>query len=130
MIETASWARRFLALFIDWIASSLVVLLIWGPNALDPDAISSFYVYGVFIAQSAILTATVGGSFGKLTTRLRTVRWDAPGRPVGLIPAILRQAMICLVIPPLVFKPDGRGLHDLFAHSATVRLQDLRTAAG
>jgi len=36
--------------------------------------------------------------------------------------ALLRQFLICLVIPPLVFRPDGRGLHDLVCGSATVPL--------
>ena len=30
--------------------------------------------------------------------------------------------LIALVIPPLVFRPDGRGLHDMAARSRTVRL--------
>jgi hypothetical protein len=33
--------------------------------------------------------------------------------------ALLRQVLICLVIPPLVFRPDGRGLHDMICGSAT-----------
>ncbi len=33
--------------------------------------------------------------------------------------------MIALVIPPLVYRPDGRGLHDIVAGSATVDLADL-----
>jgi hypothetical protein len=32
------------------------------------------------------------------------------------------------VIPPLVFKPDGRGLHDLYARSQTVPLRDYLAA--
>ena len=32
--------------------------------------------------------------------------------------------MICLVVPPLVFRPDGRGLHDMATGTATVTLQD------
>jgi hypothetical protein len=31
--------------------------------------------------------------------------------------------MVCLVIPPLVFRPDGRGLHDMVAGSTTVTLR-------
>jgi hypothetical protein len=31
--------------------------------------------------------------------------------------------MIALVIPPLVFRPDGRGLHDMTAGSYVVPLQ-------
>ena len=57
--------------------------------------------------------ALSGGSFGQLATRLRVVRTDGSGRPLGLLTALLRQVLICLVIPPLVFRPDGRGLHDM-----------------
>jgi hypothetical protein len=28
--------------------------------------------------------------------------------------------LVCLVVPPLVFKPDGRGLHDLAVGSVTI----------
>jgi hypothetical protein len=31
-----------------------------------------------------------------------------------------------VVVPPLIFRPDGRGLHDMAAGSMTVRLEDLR----
>jgi uncharacterized RDD family membrane protein YckC len=31
-----------------------------------------------------------------------------------------------LVIPPLVFRPDGRGLHDLLAGTATVTMETYR----
>jgi hypothetical protein len=34
---------------------------------------------------------------------------------------------VALVIPPLVFKPDGRGLHDVAVGSATVPLMTQRS---
>ena len=40
--------------------------------------------------------------------------------------ALLRAALVCLVIPPLVFRPDGRGLHDVVVGSATVELETAR----
>ena len=40
---------------------------------------------GVFILESTLLTALVGGSFGKLVTRLRVVRLDGTGRPLDLL---------------------------------------------
>ena len=127
MIETASWARRMLALVVDWFASTMVVLLLIGPSGWSDDRYSGFYTMAVYVIESTLLTATVGGSFGKLLTRLRVVRHDGSGRPVGLLPALARSVLICLVIPPLVFRPDGRGLHDMAAGTATVTLQ---TAAG
>ena len=43
------------------------------------------------------------------------------GRPLTLFRALLRQLLVCLVIPPLVFRPDGRGLHDLWTDSGAYR---------
>ena len=35
--------------------------------------------------------------------------------------------MVALVIPPLVYRPDGRGLHDLVAGTVTVTLDTFRS---
>jgi len=75
---------------------------------------------GVFVLESTLLTALAGGSFGKLATRLRVVRLDGSGRPLDLLQSLLRVVLVCLVVPPLVYKPDGRGLHDLAVGSATI----------
>lgn len=123
MIETASWGRRILALCVDWLASSLVVVLLIGTRGWSEDPASGFYVLGVFVLESALLMALAGGSFGQLATRLRVVRNDGTGRPVDLLRSLLRQLLVALVVPPLVYKPDGRGLHDLAAGSATVTVK-------
>lgn len=120
MIETASWLRRALALAVDWFASTLAVIFVLGTHHWD-----GFVVLGVYVLESAFLTALAGGSFGKLATRLRVVRSDGSGRPVDLLRALLRQVLVALVIPPLVFRPDGRGLHDVAAGTMTVRLASL-----
>jgi len=75
---------------------------------------------GLFILESTVLTALVGGSFGKLVTRLRVARVDGSGRPLDLLLSLARVVLVCLVVPPMVFKPDGRGLHDLAVGSVTV----------
>lgn len=128
MIETASWARRVLALFVDWFACMLVVMLVIGPGGWSEDPLSGFYTMGVFVLESTVFTALLGGSFGKLLTRLRVVRSDGSGRPIDLLSALLRSVLIVLVIPPLVFRPDGRGLHDILARSATVPFPSRRSA--
>jgi uncharacterized RDD family membrane protein YckC len=121
--ETASWARRILALLVDYAACWAVMLLIYGRDWFGNSSVPSIYLNLLFIGESAFLMALAGGSFGQLATRLRIVRVDGSPRPLGLIPALLRQVLICLVIPPLVFRPDGRGLHDLAVGSAVVPLQ-------
>jgi uncharacterized RDD family membrane protein YckC len=118
--ETASWGRRLLALIVDWLACMAITVLVLGPDGWSSSNVSGFYTLGIFVLEAAAFTALLGGSFGQLMTRLRVVRLD--GGRLGLLPALARSAMIALVIPPLVFKPDGRGLHDLVAGSRVVPL--------
>ena len=116
MLEYASWLRRIAALFIDWGASTLVTLGILGPGAYG-QASFSWVVLGVFAIEVAVLTTLAGGSFGQLLTRVRVLTTE--GRPLSLLLALARTILICLVVPPLVFRPDtGRGLHDLWTGSA------------
>jgi uncharacterized RDD family membrane protein YckC len=117
---TASWPRRILALFVDWTACNLVLLAVMGAQGWSDSRATGLYTTGLFILESTVLTALVGGSFGKLVTRLRVVRVDGSGRPLDLLHSLLRVVLVCLVVPPLVYKPDGRGLHDLAVGSATV----------
>lgn len=126
VFETASWLRRVAALAVDWLASTLLLL----PFVEYADRAFSLFTLLVFVGESAILTAVAGGSFGQLATRLRVVRADGSGRAIDLGRALARQALIAVVIPPLVYKPDGRGLHDMVAGSATVTLQEWRKQLG
>jgi len=126
--ETASWARRIGALVVDWVASTLVVIAFIGLD--DYTATGSpapAYVLAVYVVESALLTWLAGGSFGKIATRLRVVRADASTRPLSPLVLLARQVAVALVIPPLVYRPDGRGLHDVMAGTATVTLQVYRS---
>lgn len=121
-LPTASWARRFLALALDWVASTLVVLAIIGPDRYyDPGSPAGFLTLGVYVLQSSLLTWLNGGSFGKLATGLRVVPADGRFRAFNPLSLVLRQVMVALVVPPLVFRPDGRGLHDVLVGTATVK---------
>ena len=117
---TASWPRRILALFVDWTACNLVLVAVMGPQGWSDSRATGLYTIGLFILESTVLTALVGGSFGKLVTRLRVARVDGSGRPLDLLRSLARVVLVCLVVPPLVFKPDGRGLHDLAVGSVTI----------
>lgn len=119
--ETASWGRRVLALVVDWFACLLVVGL-FVPVFGTTGGPGGFYTLLLFVVESAVLTCTVGGSFGKLATRLRVVSVEGGGR-LDPLRSLARAILVALVIPPLVFRPDRRGLHDVAAGSATVTLQ-------
>ena len=116
-LEIASWARRIGALLIDGVASALVALAILGPDGYSR---STWAPLIVFFLQTSFGTALAGGSSGQLAPRVRVLGEDR--RPLSLFRALLRQALVCLVVPPLVFRPDGRGLHDLATRSAAYHL--------
>jgi uncharacterized RDD family membrane protein YckC len=116
--SVAGWGRRVAALFIDWFASLLVTRLIGAFTELSPDAERSLPLL-VFFLEVTLFTALAGGSFGQLALRIVVVRLD--GRPVTVLAALLRTLLICLVIPPVVFNRDNRGLHDLAVGTVTLR---------
>jgi len=127
MFKTASWGRRILALFVDWIASTLVVIAFVGIDEYgEPGSPAQLYTLLVFVIEAAVLTWLLGGSFGKLVTGLRVVPARGRGRLTNPLTLLARQAAIALVIPPLVFKEDGRGLHDVLAGTATVTMDTYR----
>ena len=89
--------------------------------------VASILVLPVYVVESALLTWLAGGSVGKLLTGLCVVPADGRLRKLNPLKALGRQVMVALVIPPLVFRADGRGLHDLFAGTSTVTFATLRT---
>jgi uncharacterized RDD family membrane protein YckC len=117
----ASWGRRILAIGIDWAVSWLVALALFPGTLTDETTTAAdiLLVPLIAVTQSTFFIVFLGGSFGHVTCRLGVVRLDR--RPVGLLRALLRSLGVYLVIPPLVFNQDNRGLHDLAAGTMLVR---------
>ena len=113
------WGRRVAALFVDWIASILVAGAVVGQGVMTSHGWEAWVPMLVFLVEASLLTALVGGSFGQLVLRIAVVRLDR--RPVSLLVALLRTLLICLVVPPVIYNRDRRGLHDLVAGTVTVR---------
>jgi uncharacterized RDD family membrane protein YckC len=114
----ATWIRRFGALAVDWGASMLVASTVFG-DAVWGQGWEAWMPMAVFLVEVTVLTALMGGSFGQLLLRVVVVRLD--GKPVNLLQALGRTLLICLVVPPLVFNRDNRGLHDLAFGTVTLR---------
>jgi uncharacterized RDD family membrane protein YckC len=118
--SVAGWGRRILALVIDWAASTLVAIAVTGVGGwLDGSVLSESLPLLVFLLEATVLTALLGGSFGQLACKVVVARLD--GRPVNLLQALARTLLICLVIPPVVFNRDQRGLHDLAVRTVTLQ---------
>lgn len=116
-----------LALVVDWAACIVIVAMFAGGYRTSPGF--SLAILAAFVVESAVFTATIGGSFGQVATRLRVVRADGDPRPLDPIRALARQILVALFVPPLIFRPDGRGLHDLAVGTATVTLATYRALA-
>ena len=115
----AGWPRRVLALFVDWLTCLLVAGAIGGSAVMESHGAESWLPLLVFLVEATVLTALVGGSFGQLLLRVAVVRMDR--RPLSLLTALLRTFLICLVVPPVVYNRDQRGLHDLATGTVAVR---------
>lgn len=77
------------------------------------------WVTPVFAVEVFVLTATLGASAGQRVRGLRVARLD--GRPVGLWRALVRTALLCLLVPALIWDRDRRGLHDKAVGTVVVR---------
>lgn len=109
-----------LAIAVDWAASWLVAIAFF-PAALTDETATAADLLAVpliAVAQSVFFLALLGGSFGHLACRMAVVRLDR--RPLGLVRPLVRTVLVYLVIPPLVFTQDNRGLHDLAAGTVLV----------
>jgi uncharacterized RDD family membrane protein YckC len=119
--SVAGWTRRFAALFIDWIACSLIaIVFFYHPHAghvVDVFSQPRVWTPVVFAVQDCLLTALTGFTLGKRLLGLRVVRLD--GRPVGLR-AVPRTVLLMLVIPALMMDRDLRGLQDKAAGTIVV----------
>jgi uncharacterized RDD family membrane protein YckC len=116
--SVAGWGRRVAALFVDWIASSLVAAAISSYANLGSDSARLLPML-VFLAEVTLFTSLSGASFGQRLLRVVVVRLDR--RRVTILNAVVRTVLICLVIPPVVFNRDNRGLHDLAAGTITLQ---------
>lgn len=111
----AGTGRRLVALFIDWGAATLIARALVDQSQ---PTLQSFVTLGIFALEATVLTWLWGSSFGQ---RIVGVRVVGRTRRLGLIGAALRSVLICLVIPPLIWDADGRGLHDRAVDSLVLR---------
>lgn len=111
--DTASWLQRVAALAVDWAAGYGVAYFIL--RDVNHEAFAALTL-AVFLIQSSVGVTLSGASFGQAVLRLNVRKLN--GHPLTFWRALERQALICLVIPPLVFRSDGRGLHDILTDAA------------
>ncbi|WP_232548523.1 RDD family protein [Propioniciclava soli] len=115
----ASWPQRVLALALDWAASMIVAVGVFGTGVLTDQGWRAWMILAVFFVEKALLTALTGSSFGQLLAGVGVTRTDRSA--VGWWRPVVRAALICLVLPALVIGAERRSLADLALGTVVVR---------
>ncbi|WP_239066642.1 RDD family protein [Demequina activiva] len=121
--------RRLLGIVIDWVLCLLISSAFFTSasaaavvtTGIERVLLSGdqFATLGIWALQHLILVATIGTTVGHRVVGVRVVRID--GAPyVGVAKALARTVLLLLVIPAVVWDPDGRGLHDRAAQTRIV----------
>jgi uncharacterized RDD family membrane protein YckC len=111
--QPAVVSRRLVALLVDWLLAIAI-----GAGFFGYDATANLVI---FFAMTVVLVGTLGSTIGHRILGLGVRGLDGglpgPGR------AAIRTLALCLVVPAIVWGPDGRGLHDRWAGTQILRLR-------
>lgn len=103
--------QRLAALAIDWALSILIAVGLWGYRLGQAGgSAESFKPLAIFFVMNVILVGTGGSTIGHKALGLQVLR--AGGGYAGPLPALVRSALLCLAVPPLISDADQRGMHD------------------
>ena len=103
--------RRLAALAIDWAAAVVISVAFF-----DYDPLATL---GVFAVAQIVFLLTINGSVGHLALGLRVV--PVAGGYLGWWRPFARTALLCLVIPAVIWDRDQRGMHDRLIGTVLVR---------
>ncbi|MFC4950847.1 RDD family protein [Pseudonocardia sp. GCM10023141] len=117
--SVAGFGRRFAALAVDWALGYLIGLLVSGPDPLTNPTFS-WIVLGVWFLLTAVPVAVFGASAGMTVLGIRVASIDSAA-VIGVPRALLRTALVALVIPAVIRDQDGRGWHDKATRTIVVR---------
>ena len=112
-LTAATLPRRFGAILVDW----LLCLLI--SRAFADPVEAPWLAPGLLLVVYAFFVGFFGQTLGMRLLRIRCVS-IATGGPIGVPRAVVRGALLLLLVPALIMDKDGRGLHDKAAGSMVV----------
>jgi uncharacterized RDD family membrane protein YckC len=110
----ASFQTRTLAFFVDAVGSALVAGLFTAPD------LPGNWALVAFAAVTVLSLVAFGQTPGMRLLGLRLAH-PRPGQRLAVWRAVVRTALLCLLVPALVVDGDGRGLHDRLTDTAVVR---------
>jgi uncharacterized RDD family membrane protein YckC len=103
---------------LDWTAGILVTHLAF-PDLVYGSESFAAATLGVFAIEVTLLTAATGSSFGYKIVGIKLISISPAS--VRFLKVLVRTALLCLVVPALIWDRDGRGLHDKAVGTITMR---------
>ena len=110
----AAFSTRVAAFFVDAVGAALIAALFTAPELPGNWSLLPF---GLLYVISLVAFGQTPG-MRLLGLRLAHPR---PGERLALWRAVVRTALLMLLVPALVVDADGRGLHDRLTDPAVVR---------
>jgi uncharacterized RDD family membrane protein YckC len=110
----ASFQSRVAAFLIDAAAAFLVAGLFTAPD------LPRNWSLVAFVAVTLVSLVAFGQTPGMRLLGLRLAH-PRPGERLAPWRAVVRTALLCLLVPALLVDADGRGLHDRLTDTAVVR---------
>lgn len=117
--SVATPAPRIVAFVIDAIVANLLVGLPYLFGVRYTRDGRGLAILGAFLIVELIFDAIYGQTIGKRLAGIRVIRVDGNGLASARW-LLLRTALLGMLIPPLVFDRDRRGLHDKAAGTVIV----------
>jgi uncharacterized RDD family membrane protein YckC len=120
--SAAGFGRRLAALTVDWLLAYVGAGVVTGSGPLAAAGGGSdlqWVVLGLWFLVTAVPVAAFGITPGMAVLGIRVASLDSP--LVGLPRALLRTALLALVVPALARDGDGRGWHDRATRTVVVR---------
>lgn len=115
----APMGRRLGALMIDWLISYGLAALALRFGAFSEHSLATA-VLGIWFVLGVVSVRLFGFTPGQLALGLQVVTVDGRGA-VGVVRAVVRGALVGMVVPALFTDWDGRGMQDRLTATAVVR---------
>ena len=110
----ASFGSRIGAFLVDALGSALIAGLFTAPR------LPGNWALAAFAAVTVLTLIAFGQTPGMRLLGLRLAHPRA-GERLAAWRAVVRTALLCLLVPALIVDADGRGMHDRITDTAVVR---------
>ena len=115
----ATLGRRLIGITIDWLACYFIVAGFSGGFGRGT-ASRPFEVLALFAFEYFLLVALQGQSLGHRAMRMKVITFPEGG-PLTFRQALIRTALLLLIVTAITYDENGRGIHERLSRSATIR---------